>query len=761
MRHGALAALIQTRHETANMLAADASPRYRNAVVKRGRNLFAFAAAAASALAWPGPAVASEVAVPPRVAADRSILAATPATVGQTVFLAERGSEGLFALEASDNVRALLGHDPAQGVYVRSTAAAGGVWVRRTNSLHPSMFGAAGDGKTDDGAALQAFFDFAQPREHAARYVFDWRGEFAIGRTIFATYADGGAFGNAPERRFVMGTLRVLPVASPLETVLEIAGPRQSWSGKCGIHPSGAVQYGSAYALRRYVLGIRMRSASGTTFGDCIIDDAKRDLLFADSRAASGFTVRAGTPQEARFPNANNIGLRIGSVYGRTFGSTHVSASNFGIATPIRAKLHGGVSGIQYAQERFAAEPGRFAGSYFQRSRLAVGSTGDMAVYDLIKTRLELTPSTYGTVAYDAAASRIVWTRGDPASLFAPGDLYPVAASGPNAAIPYRILRFEGPGNRQIKVTPAPRDQAPSADPALAQSSAWSFHTVSSIEGEQAVLVYPWVPDRNNSAAYLVHGAAFRLAGGDAANTQIGYVGALVGGAAYWGHSLYAPRIGSILADHAEVGLRLSVPGESDNHLGLAVEHGHLEAVTAGILSHSGNVTGSINIRSAFDLAGAISDQPRVNVNDQLGSPGTLGSLQIHANGMVFNTPVQSVNEGSDWSRHGVSNAPHNREIFVHSDSATLTVAFDRDVARLFPKHHWARIVWTDDDGSAPDGKLTLTLDPSLAALGWTFAGQASDATFAVSDPGATVALDVRFLTASRKVAITRRSADR
>lgn len=679
----------------------------------------------------------------------------------------------IFLLNRMATATGLL--DEAAARLAGDAVLAGAIGVASSGEALPNVkiktpydFGALGLGVIDT-AAIQDFFDDASDPVNAGRYLYDWSGEWVINNTIYACYWDG-AEPNV-ERRFIMGTLRVAPLISlpggvPLDYVLEIAGYRMRWDGVCGIHPSGAAQYDGIYATRRYKRGVHMRFTSGSTFGDFQVDDSKNDGVFIDS-GEGAFTVNG-----INFPNANCIGTKIGRVYGRFVGSSELYGAAYGpTALVASARQQGRVSGADTytSLETFDTTTAGYGSSGYQRTKITtVGTTADVSILDLIWCRVELTPAIYGTIAaavVDASTGTLTWTAGDPTNLdgsgngLQVGDLYPIFNGGENVNTEFRITSFGGTSNRTIAVSPPPVAHAATSNGAYVQYGDRSWHWVSRVFDANNLAVYPWVPSRINSSFHLVPGAVVRASGGDLANVNIAGALALGCSAAFSTSGVYAPRLETLLAENTWIGTKLSVPPDSIVQ-GLNIGHGHagiVDSCVVPILSGSQNISGTINLQSAFDLGRCVGNGSRAAVNSQRQGDGSLGTgLIISKNGTWLTYENQSINEGSSWDSLGISNAQQSRQVYIHTDTATLTVSFDRHEARFFPKHHWAEIIWTDDDGSPPDGTLTLNMEGTLAALGWVFAGAGSGTTYAIAAPTKSLVLKLQYLVATKKVVITR-----
>lgn len=505
------------------------------------------------------------------------------------------------------------------------------------------QFGAIGDGVTDDTVSLNRFFAHGRIAANARRYVYDWsQGEFLITNTVYICYPQSDA--NQPLIKLIGGRIKVAPLASlpeglPLEVAVEIAGPRQQWRGRLEINRSGSVEYAGNYVDRRFITGIRMRTVNGSNFPDIYVDDSKRDVVWINSNSA-GYTVDGLT-----YVTANCIGATIKSISGRVFGSTHQSAAAYGTKTTLISKDYGTYTGIAFSGETYISG-GSWGNTLVQRTRLTVGSTANLNIYDLVKTRLELTPSIYDTIEYANGSSKIIWTAGDPTTYLEVGDTYPIIFNGVNASVIYTIISFGGTSNREITVTPSPTDQAPSSNIAHAQYGNWDFACVSNVIDATNFTVFPWIPSRNNSDIYIVHGSIVRIDGGDTANIVIGSVRSLIGGTGPWIHGLYGPQIGTVLSEICEVGIRLASP--TAQVIGFNLLHGHLEGCTRHV-TIEGNAYGQLNLQSAFD-AGNISVQTaRAATNSQNinAVEGSLSSVILYQQGKLTlassNTTVASL----------------------------------------------------------------------------------------------------------------------
>ena len=644
----------------------------------------------------------------------------------------------------------------------------------------PYMFGAVGDGTTDDSDAIQAFFDdafvdryyndldsdgdidqivddAAQLKRVASNY-YNMDGTFGVKRQIFAVY-------HPPQeltRRFRGGRLSVLALAQnelPLENVLTIAGYRQTWEGELAVLQENVGNV--AYIYRRFRNGVKMLSCSQSVFETIRVDGARGDAVNMDSSVGL-WTERAGTPFAVSLDTRSNIGLRIGDLVGRYCGScAQSSSSGYRYNVAIQSITQGGDPYENPAVVNFQAGTG-FNGSLSQRSRLKLADNRELRVLDVGRVRLELNKDVYGTIATDNAAKTLTWSQGDAlASGLQVGEKI-IPQSGANAGKLFTITAITGTPARTIQVDPAPTQEAAAELSGL--FSDFSTHVILNHEtvnpgtnAEYYIDVYPHVPTRTNSQWHSMHGWLASIKGGDSANIHIDYVSGRTCGGGLLSAGLYGPNVRSLKTDHAEVAvMQGATPGAVQ--LGTVIEHIHAEATSFNLIQ----LTSAVNTRmiikggSNFYLPAVLPLYVRANPTDALAVVRPLTGTTIDLGGDVMQTVTGGAYSGatSVAGDSAVSNSPNQRLRTVIGDSGSVEIAFRDDVARLFAEHHWAEVTWIGSAGGAPTGTLTFNMATALSALGWTFAGSNS-----VTAPSAPCVFRIRFHKPTKKVIVTRFNA--
>lgn len=528
--------------------------------------------------------------------------------------------------------------------------------------------------------------------------------------------------------------------------VLTIAGYRQVWDGELAVQDGQGG--GSGYLYRRFFNGIRMMAVSQGSFEVIRVDGAMWDVLHLDSTYGS-WTLRAGTPYEVTYPHRNNIGLRIGSAYGRGCGSCHQSGG-MGYSVGITGIDAGGDPFLDHG---FDSNEAGFANSHVQRSRLTVSSSSHLKRLDIGKVRLELLPAVFGTIASNNGASTLTWSAGDPVAAGLQVGETIIPQSGANAGAAFTVLGFGGTSNRTISVYPAPATEAAAAISGL--FSGWSFHQITNIPDGTHIDVFPWVPTRTNSQWYSMHGWVANVQGGDSANLHFDYLSGLLVGGGLLSGGLYGTHVSTLLLDYAEIGL-MQGSGLPNAALGTVIDHLHVEATTINFLQLTGTPSSHCIIKggSNFHLDRVVRLNVRTSPADALPFPAALVNCTIDKGGEIFQSTVEASYSGHGYfadDYNALTNHPRGRERTVIGNSATVHLTFDDDAARLFGQHHCAELFWIGSTGAAPTGTLNFTLRPSLAAQGWSIGGTTS-----VTALGKPCLFRVRFHKEGKKVLIAR-----
>ena len=632
----------------------------------------------------------------------------------------------------------------------------------------PYMFGAVGDGTTDDAVPYQAALDHLYPEANSHLHA-DLRGHFATSQPLYAVYRNatdsptaGLYYGTHYTRHIIAGEIRVLPVASQpggvaMTYVLTIAGAAQKWDGQLFINGKGVNNHDPlAYDGRRFVTGVRMVHAVGSAFGPMTFNSAKRDGVFLDP-TDTVVTLRAGTAYETRYNYSNNIGVKIESITGTAIGPL-AQVSSFNYTRAVSAIDQGG-SADDIAWNTNQAS---FVNSHQQRSKLTVPSTAELKVHDLGRVDFSRTASTYTTMAVNATTGTFTWTAGDPsAEGFQVGDRFKVA-SGANAAdgdgypIWYEILSFSGTSNRTITVSPKPSTTAAAAD--LGAMTAETYHQITGIPDSTTLYVYPWVPDRNGSSFTWVscHGFAFNCEGSNTGNVRVGYVHNTSGNGAVGSRSLYGPKIESVLGEANNISVQFGKDYTAVCY-GFRIDHYHAESYGLHLYqATAGNsTTGYIGTSSAFRWDRVRTQTPRTATTDGPDRNRGLISTTVDLGGTLL--------VASDGRSHltvspttlTLTNVPgHNKEVLVSDGACTVTLGYDFDIGRLFGREVGADLRWMATAGGAPAGTLTFQLSTDLTQRGWTIVG-----TNPVAAPSKASKFEITFVVSSKKVFVDRFAA--
>lgn len=602
--------------------------------------------------------------------------------------------------------------------------------TRRT----PYMFGAVGDGTTDDTVPLQAFFDDAYPAANGKANTYDFTGTWGVSAPVYAVYDGGQPF---ISRRFICGRINVLSGFSGGNYVLTFGALVDSIvEGELFIWGGDQVPYAS----RQFKTGVRLLSCARTKFRSIRVESAKRDSVKFDDGVDSE-TFRAGTPYEITHGGSSNIGAGIDKLYGRYIGSCGLSAAHQYTVPFTAAGMGGG-----HAGDFTTSSPAVYQNSTIQRTRLTVSTSSEFETGDFVAVRMEVVQATYITIAADNGMSRLSWAAGDPvAAGLTVGDKI-IPQSGVNAGYVFTITGFSGTSNRDIAVSPKPVTEAATAITGL--HTEFQTHQITHIPDSAHIDVFPWIDPRfTHGTVCSRHGFVANVLGGSTANLHFGLLGGIVVGGTLNSAGGYGCTVETLLPEFAEFGI---VHGRSISSVayGLNVDHVHSEVVVTDYLQVSAAPPQSSSIKSASAWANL------ARVPAGASPPGVLALCQtlmprylttstgrpddrelVHFNLKVAGEEYASSLSGnySGITSHTGANALSNRRNSdrktVLGNSGTIEVEFDDDLARLVGEAHRGEVFWQNSDGAAPSGSLTFFLSTGLADTGWSFAGATNPVT--------------------------------
>ena len=158
--------------------------------------------------------------------------------------------------------------DPGHGAVLQTADSA--FWDLAELRVTPFMFGAVGDGTTDDGPKLQAFFDFLSDN---IRVLGDFSGLWGTAQTLTISGSTGS--------RFLCGTVNAL---AAMTSVLRVTGVGMNFDGTLevnGLFPGGS----ATYANRQVGNGLELDGAGNSKFDRLWFRGFQRFGVFAETSA--------------------------------------------------------------------------------------------------------------------------------------------------------------------------------------------------------------------------------------------------------------------------------------------------------------------------------------------------------------------------------------------------------------------------------------------------------------------------------------------
>lgn len=674
-----------------------------------------------------------------------------------------------------------------------TTDLAGNGWKLAEPTANPHMFGAVGQALggtlTPDvatNAGIAAYLatstlgdlanDDTEACQAAAHYWFDTEGstldystgDWAISSTvdIVAPGESGYLQGRPSTRQFVGGHFYILPAftaANSVGAAIRIHG--------IGLEMSGCLwvdgQY-REYADRRIMGGIEFVSCNQSRFENIKVEGTKRfGWRVKPSHETDVVTFFADTPRETSVYYSNCIGMAVDHTWVRAIGIDYTSHI---FDLPTYTAVYGGVDG----NDVWDPTPASYSNSAYQRSRLTGVSSGmgiaDLQVGDMITNRYEVAPSYFGTYTSVEADSAFYVTAGDMSTKFQVGDRISVFA-GPNGGQIFTITGFADSGQR-INVTPAPADTEISYPPtgsSIAENYVFytepTWHQVMSIRDDDTIEIFPWLPEQTGTTGTLwpCYGYGVDVTGPDTANMRMGTIAGHSTGTTYRCAALFAPTVGTLLAEFTVVGLQHG-SSFSDGSLGAVVEHCHFEGIYADVLQITASATSSLAISgdSFSTVANEVdpfqkffAPQVRFAVNERTSARRPLTNVSVRFQGRQFDWRAGRSFHDDTAQTHTMATGRHLSNLVGHDyklmvgNTVSLEVDFAERFAGLYAQRCQAKVHWTTATGAAPTGSITFTLTPRMIGAGWTFSGNST-----LSAPAGPVDFTVVFHPDTKKVAI-------
>lgn len=198
--------------------------------------------------------------------------------------------------------------DPGHGGVLQTADSA--FWDLAELRATPQMFGAIGDGVTDDGPKLQAYFDYLAAN---IRVLGDFSGSWGTAQSLNVN----GTVGS----RFICGTINAL---GAMESILVISGQGMNFDGTLELN--GSFSGGSAnFNNRETGNGIELVSAGNTKFDRLWFRGFQRFGVFADT--------------------AGNNQINLGDVRAIDCGSIGETSVNLALVMPFTARADNGIVG--------------------------------------------------------------------------------------------------------------------------------------------------------------------------------------------------------------------------------------------------------------------------------------------------------------------------------------------------------------------------------------------------------------------------------
>lgn len=234
--------------------------------------------------------------------ATRTALKALDTTSVTYAYLTEAGRSGAFVFRSGDYASEVTA-DTQEGVYIKAddTATTSGAWVRDFDGqINVKMFGATGDGVTEDTTAVQAAIDFVQAQlpfsSNVAAYVDFPPGQYLLGQITVYSYVFLRGYGSTASELKAKNSLNDHLIIT--EDVNTLANTNV-WLDSEGVQQQlGFTQLRIDGNKANQSAGDVMRLyAKGLHFDDVIISDAHTNGIYSEAGENASVSTWADAPE--------------------------------------------------------------------------------------------------------------------------------------------------------------------------------------------------------------------------------------------------------------------------------------------------------------------------------------------------------------------------------------------------------------------------------------------------------------------------------
>lgn len=269
------------------------------------------------------------------------------------------------------------------------------------------------------------------------------------------------------------------------------------------------------------------------------------------------------------------------------------------------------------------------------------------------------------------------------------------------------------------------------------------MEVVSSTSTTATIRVWPWQPIQAGGTYKSHHGGAFSAWGADIANTTVSYLYALGSATCLQVSSLYAPKIGSMLAESTAICVQQG-GGLEQSMEGLRIDHLHFENVTYTVLDYASAARSFwYGTRSSYQQSanGEMGNTKRLSPGFKTGSTfDGYGMLSLRGvafevqGGVVYSAFGGNTDKTGQPNQTLINSPAQGFSGPIAGNSAAFGLMADNSMARSvgFKRVDFGPIYGTGTNG-APTGNVVLSV-VSAQSPGVTINGGAGPVTLTSTD---------------------------